>query len=95
MREPAARRFAQQTTETAKPEGQGRGYMWRLNTYWRFAERDGGTWVQCESITLSSRIPFGLGWLLKPFVTEVPKESLTFTLDTTRKVLLAATQKRP
>ncbi len=74
--------------ETKKAEGDGRGYMWRLNTYWRFAERDGGTWVQCESVTLSSRIPFGFGWLLKPFVTEVPKESLTFTLETTRKALL-------
>jgi hypothetical protein len=67
--------------------GQGHGFMWRLNTYWRFLERDGGTYVQCESLTLSRDVPFGLGWLVKPFVTEIPMESLTFTLQRTRAAL--------
>jgi hypothetical protein len=61
--------------------------MWRLNTYWRFLERDGGVYVQCESLTLSRDIPFGLGWLIGPFVTSVPKDSLTFTLEKTRSAL--------
>jgi hypothetical protein len=61
--------------------------MWRLNTYWRFLERDGGTYIQCESITLSRDVPFGLGWLIKPFVTEVPKESLNFTLNKAKAAL--------
>jgi hypothetical protein len=78
-------------TERAKPVGSGRGFLWRLNTYWRFAERDGGTWVQCESITLTRDIPTGLGWLIGRFVTEIPKESLTFTLSTARKALVKAT----
>jgi hypothetical protein len=73
--------------ERRKAPGDGRGFMWRLNTYWRFLEGEGGTWVQCESITLSRDIPFGLGWIIGPFVTDVPKESLTFTLDTTRRTL--------
>jgi hypothetical protein len=78
-------------TERAKPVGSGRGFLWRLNTYWRFAERDGGTWVQCESITLTRDIPTGLGWLIGRFVTEIPKESLTFTLSTARKALVKGT----
>jgi hypothetical protein len=61
--------------------------MWRLNTYWRFLERDGGTYIQCESLTLSRDIPFGLGWVIGPFVMSVPKDSLTFTLDRTRAAL--------
>jgi hypothetical protein len=73
--------------ERPKPPGEGRGFMWRLNTYWRFLEADDGTWVQCESLTLSRDIPFGLGWIIGPFVTDVPKESLTFTLETTRRTL--------
>ena len=75
-------------SERQKPVGGGHGFLWRLNTYWRFAERDGGTWVQCESITLTRDIPTGLGWLIGRFVTEIPKESLTFTLSTARKALV-------
>jgi hypothetical protein len=73
--------------EREEPPGKGRGFMWRLNTYWRFLERDGGTYIQCESLTLSRDIPFGLGWVIGPFVTSVPKDSLTFTLDRTRAAL--------
>jgi hypothetical protein len=66
--------------------------MWRLNTYWRVFERDGGTYVQCESISLSRDIPFGLGWIVGPFVTDVPKESLQFTLG---RVLFTARKSLP
>jgi hypothetical protein len=65
--------------------GTGHGFMWRLNTYWRFLERDNGTYVQCESITLSRDVPFGLGWIIKPFVTEVPRDSLSFMLGKIRQ----------
>jgi hypothetical protein len=74
-------------TEHQEQPGHGHGFMWRLNTYWRFLERDGGTYIQCESLTLSRDVPFGLGWLIKPFVTEVPKESLNFTLGRVRGAL--------
>jgi hypothetical protein len=77
--------------EREEPPGKGHGFMWRLNTYWRFLERDGGTYIQCESLTLSRDIPFGLGWVIGPFVTSVPKDSLTFTLERTRMAL----QNRP
>ena len=73
--------------EREKPVGRDGGYLWRLNTYWRFLERDGGTYVQCESITLTRGIPIGLGWLVRPFVTSIPRETLEFTLATTRKAL--------
>jgi hypothetical protein len=74
-------------SEREKPAGRDGGYLWRLNTYWRFLERDAGTYVQCESISLTRGIPIGLGWLIGPFVTSIPRESLEFTLDTTRKAL--------
>jgi hypothetical protein len=32
-------------------------------------------------------VPFGLGWVIKPFITEVPKDSLTFTLQRVRAAL--------
>jgi hypothetical protein len=73
--------------EQAKPVGHDGGYLWRLNSYWRFLERDGGVYVQCETITLTRGIPFGVGWMIKPFVTSIPRETLAFTLETTRKAL--------
>jgi hypothetical protein len=76
--------------ESQKPEGQGGGFLWRLNTYWRYLERDGGTYIQCESISLSRDIPFGLGWIVGPFVTSIPRESLVFTMASARKALVKA-----
>lgn len=70
------------------PVGQGRGYLWRLNTYWRFEEKDNGVYIQCEALSLTRDIPFGLGWLLKPLVTKIPRESLNRALGQTRTVVL-------
>ena len=69
------------------PVGRDGGYVWRLNSYWRVLERDGGVYVQCESITLTRGIPFGLGWIVRPFVTSIPRDTLEFTLSTTRRTL--------
>lgn len=73
--------------ERELPVGRDGGYLWRLNTYWRLLERDGGLYIECESMSLTRGIPFGLGWIVGPFVTSVPRESLEFTLTTTRKML--------
>jgi hypothetical protein len=70
------------------PPGQGSGYLWRLNTYWRFAQKDGGVYIQCEALSLTRDIPTGLGWLLKPLVTKIPRDSLNRALGRTRSVVL-------
>jgi hypothetical protein len=70
------------------PVGQGRGYLWRLNTYWRFEEKDNGVYIQCEALSLTRDIPFGLAWLLRPLVTKIPRESLNRALGQTRTVVL-------
>jgi hypothetical protein len=77
-----------QKNEKDLPPDGGAGYMWRLNTYWRFVERDGGIYIQCEAISLSRSIPMGLGALIGPYVESVPRESLVFTLGRTREQLL-------
>ena len=56
------------------------GFLWRLNTYWSYEERDGGLTMQIESVSLTRSIPRGLGWVVGPFVESVPRESLEFTL---------------
>lgn len=75
--------------ESERPPGSDGGFLWRLNSYWRFLERDGGTYVQLEAISLTRDIPASLQWLIGPFVTSIPRESLTFTLTRTQEGLQA------
>jgi hypothetical protein len=80
--------------EKEKPVGRDGGYLWRLNSNWRFLERDGGVYVQCESITLTRSVPFALAFIVGPFITSIPRETLTFTLERTRDALKAASISR-
>ncbi len=70
--------------ERVLPPGRDSGFLWRLNSYWRYFDTGHGVYVQCEAISLSRDIPTGLGWLIKPLAESVPRESLEFTLESTR-----------
>ncbi len=70
--------------EKELPVGEDRGFLWRLYAYWRLEEAEGGVFVECLSVSLSRRIPFGLGWVVKPFVSSMPRESLEGPLQATR-----------
>jgi hypothetical protein len=71
--------------EREKQPGEDGGFLWRMETWWRMEERDGGVYVQSEAASLTRDIPTGLGWLVGPFITGIPKETLAFTLEATRK----------
>jgi hypothetical protein len=73
--------------ERALGPGEGHGFLSRLDTYWSYEERDGGLYMQIESVSLARSIPRGLGWALDPFVEGVPRESLEFTLRSTCNAL--------
>jgi hypothetical protein len=66
---------------------EGHGFLWRLNTYWSYEERDGGLYMQIETVSLTRSIPRGLAWAVGPFVESVPRESLEFTLRSTCNAL--------
>jgi hypothetical protein len=70
--------------EHEKTPGDDDGFLWRMETWWRMIERDGGVYVQSEVVSLTRDIPTGLGWLIGPFVNSIPRESLTFTLEATK-----------
>jgi hypothetical protein len=76
--------------ERELPPGQDGGYLWRLNSYWRYFDTGRGVYVQCEAISLTRDIPTGLGWLIEPIVESLPRESLEFTLQSTRAAVLRA-----
>lgn len=76
-------------SEKEKSPGEENGFLWQMDTWWRMEEKDGGVYVQNEAVTLTRDIPTGLGWLIGPFVTSIPKETLEFTLGATRRAVLA------
>ena len=73
--------------EREKPAGEDGGFLWRMETWWRMEERDGGVYVQSEVVSLTRDIPVVLKWLIEPFVTSVPRETLSATLVATRKAV--------
>lgn len=70
--------------EREKPEGEDNGFLWRLNSYWRYRQVDGGVIVECESVSLSRGIPIAVKWLVGGYVNSVPRESMTATLSSIR-----------
>lgn len=76
--------------EKVLPPDTGYGFLWRLYSYWRFQERDGGVYVECRAISLTRDIPIGLGWMIEPIIRNLPKESLINTLKATRDALTSA-----
>lgn len=78
---------AGKSDEREKTPGDDGGYLWRMETWWRMEERDGGVYVQSEVVSLTRDIPALLSWLVGPFVTSIPKETLTATLVATRRAV--------
>jgi hypothetical protein len=74
-------------SEHALEPAKAHGFMWRLNTCWSWEERDGGLYIQIESVSLNRSIPAGLAWAIRPFVESIPRESLEFTLTSAAHAL--------
>ena len=77
-------------SERVLPEGEGSGLLWAMDSFWRMQERDGGVYVECEAITLSRDVPFGLRGLVDPILRSFGKESLTRTLEAKRRAVLSS-----
>jgi hypothetical protein len=66
--------------ERALSKTEEHGFLWRLDTWWSYEEKDGGVMAQIESVSLTRDIPRLLGWMIRPFVESVPRETVEFTL---------------
>jgi hypothetical protein len=75
-------------TERREAGDAASGYLWRFRMYCAFEERDSVSLEQCESVTLTRPIPFGIGWIVRPFVTAIPRDTITFTLGQVRSALV-------
>ena len=78
--------------ESLRPPGHDSGYLWRLHTYWRFAEIDGGVVAEYRTVSLTRGIPSGLGWLLRPFASRNARAQLRTVMGLTRDEALTREQ---
>jgi putative flippase GtrA len=67
--------------EHERKPGDDRGFLWRLNSYWRYVQADGGVWVELESLTLSRDLPAPIRPIASPIINSVARESMTRTLQ--------------
>ena len=80
--------------EREKPQGVDRGFLWRLNSYWRYAQVDGGVLLECESLSLSRTVPAPLKFLIRPLIHSTARQSMKRTLGSLRDRLMKARHQR-
>ena len=80
----------ERSSERALPEGNDHGYLWRLNSYWRYQQVPEGVIVELESLSLSRDIPFVFKPFVRPLVDRVARESIRRTLESLRARLTAS-----
>jgi hypothetical protein len=67
--------------------GTGSGYLWRANTFATYRERDGGVYVDLQTVGLSRGFPPLLGWLIEPVVRGLGRRSVAQTLESLQKAV--------
>ena len=80
--------FPNSPREKEKPPGIDHGFLWRLNSYWRYEQVDGGVLIECESISLSRSIPAVLEFLIRPIINRTARRSMARTLASLRDRLV-------
>ncbi|HSW38732.1 MAG TPA: hypothetical protein VLL97_04500 [Acidobacteriota bacterium] len=81
--------------EREKPVGEDRGFLWRMNSYWRYQQTDGGVIIECESMTLSRSVPFIIAPIARPIINSIARDSMERTLLSLRERLLRAAGRQP
>ena len=68
--------------------GDDHGFLWRLNSYWRYRQMTDGVGVDLESLTLSRHVPVIVRPVAAPIVTRIARESMVRTLEALRRYAL-------
>lgn len=75
--------------EHLDPVGHDSGYLWRIDSYWRYEQHGNGVIIEWESIALSRPIPFLIAWFVKPLIRNIASDTVQNMLTATRKAVLA------
>ena len=72
------------STRIVEADGRDRGFLWRLNSYWRYVQVGNDVRVELQSISLSRDVPTLLKPVAGPIVNRIARESVTKTLEALR-----------
>ena len=75
------------SNERELPVGDDHGFLWRFNSYWRVEEKEGGVYIQNESIALTRKVPLIITWLVNPLLNNIPRSILSKLLFGTLEAL--------
>jgi hypothetical protein len=76
-----------QSDEHRLAPDEGSGYVWRLATFARFEERDGGLHLELEVVALSRELSGAARFLLEPLIGRLPRQLLSSKLEQTRQAI--------
>ncbi|MQA29998.1 MAG: hypothetical protein GEU82_09190 [Luteitalea sp.] len=71
-------------TRITEVGGEDHGFLWKLNSYWRYRQTDAGVQVEVVSLSLSRGVPLVVRPLVGPIVNRIARQSMTRTLDAVR-----------
>jgi hypothetical protein len=78
------------STRIAESGGGDRGFLWRLNSYWRYTQVGPDVRVDLESLSLSRSVPRVARAVARPVIDRIARESLDRTLISLQRFLQAA-----
>ena len=70
--------------ETRLKPGTGSGYIWRADAFSKYLERDGGVYIELDTIGLSRGYPPLLGWIIEPVARRLGRDSASGSLNQLR-----------
>lgn len=73
------------STKIAEIDGRDRGFLWRLNSYWRYIQVGRDVRVELESVSLSRDVPTVLKPVAGPIINRIARESVSNTLGALRQ----------
>jgi hypothetical protein len=73
-----------QPREHMIPEGQGGGYIWKLFSIARLEQRDGGVYIEMETVALSRGIPAAFRIIADPIVRRVSRDAMLTAIKQTQ-----------
>jgi putative flippase GtrA len=79
------------STRIVETGGSDRGFLWRLNSYWRYRQVGNDVQVDVLSLSLSRDIPWMVRPVAGPIINRIGRESMNRTLETVQQ--RAATQR--
>jgi hypothetical protein len=79
-----SRSVSTRVTEAGKKD---RGFLWRLNSYWRYTQVGDDVFIELESLSLSRDVPRAARPIVLPIASRIARESVARTLSAVQSFL--------